>query len=202
MNISGVTPHRDPRASLGRRLSPRQRSSAVAFWTWKWDAATYEKDASFAGEPAVRDNRDRLSQEPTAKQSQERIPAKSSPRRQHPGHLSDAWIFNESQQHLRVLFTYEGKNPGQTYSEKATLRAAEQGPDIQGKLTQQSLWAPVTSSNRLQLLWMFPDFPKDTPQIFLRLDFTERKSTQIVKSLEFAIPGSGALPKRKLNQGG
>ncbi len=116
--------------------------------------------------------------------------------------LSDAWIFNESQQHLRVLFTYQGKNPGQTYSEKATLRAAEQGPDIQGKLTQQSLWAPVTSSNRLQLLWMFPDFPKDTPQIFLRLDFTERNSTQIVKSLEFTIPGSRALPKRKLNQGG
>jgi hypothetical protein len=112
--------------------------------------------------------------------------------------LKDAWIFGSSNQLLRAKFTFEGRDPNDSYNLKAALRPDERSEDIKSIY----VWyvgltpSPVVPTNRTEMIWEFKDFPTNTPNIYLREYYTNKITGQLSTSLDFVLPGTQWLRLR------
>jgi hypothetical protein len=66
---------------------------------------------------------------------------------------------------------------------------------FQRGLAPPSVWR--VAANQFQVIWEFFSFPSDSPNIFLRLNCTD-KATGLASAVEFKLPGARHLRLRKM----
>ncbi len=111
--------------------------------------------------------------------------------------LLDAWILAHTPELLQVKFSYDGLDPNFTYNLRATLHTDRNGPGRSGGWIKQVPIPSTKASNRVETIWEFLSFPRESPAIYLRLEFADKESG-LTRSVDFKLPGARHLRIRKM----
>ena len=111
--------------------------------------------------------------------------------------LEDAWILNHTPPLLEVILAFEGGDPHRNYDFKAALRPEEHGPELGGGWIHQIQIPQGQTPNQHRVMWEFGYFPRESPNIYFRLEFTDRLTGQ-TSSVDFKLPGAHGLRIRKM----
>ena len=99
---------------------------------------------------------------------------------------------------LQVICVYEGSDPHNAYDFKVKLSSDENGPSFNGGWTHQvRIPQQGTATNQFRVMWEFAGFPRDSQEIFFRLNYRNKETAQ-EGSLDFKIPGVSRLKVRKM----
>ncbi len=111
--------------------------------------------------------------------------------------MTDAWILEHTPELLQAHFVYEGPSPNLAYELRASLSNSRDGRNMGGGWIKQVPIPGGTSTNHTEALWEFGGFPRNSSQIYLHLQFTDRQ-TGIQNTLDFELPGARHLRTRKM----
>ena len=111
--------------------------------------------------------------------------------------LEDAWILDHTPKLLEVVFVFEGGDPNRNYEFQARLRQDEHGPDLGGGWIHQIAIPQGKATNQYRVMWEFASFPRESPNIYFRLNYTDVETRQ-ASSVDFKLPGARHLRVRKM----
>ncbi len=112
--------------------------------------------------------------------------------------LKDAWVLNHAPPLVQTLFIYEGADPNATYDFRANLHETPDGDDGPSSWIKQYPTPSSKNTNEIEAIWEFMTFPKESPKIYLRLYYHDKKTGKQTGTLEFVLPSVADLPVRKM----